>query len=103
METIEKYYDEKSVTYRTARQSLVFKIYDAITWKFLEPLVPTDPNSLVLDAGGGTGIWTIPMARKGCKVVLLDISERMLEEARKEVEIAGLQDRVSIQAIDIFQ
>ncbi len=101
METIRKHYDEKSVTYRITRQSLVFKIYDAITWKFLEPLVPTDPNSLVLDAGGGTGIWTIPMARKGCKVVLLDISERMLEEARKEVQIAGLQDRIEIRKADM--
>ncbi|MGB9134612.1 MAG: methyltransferase domain-containing protein [Candidatus Bathyarchaeia archaeon] len=101
MEPVESYYDEKSVSYRAARQNPVFRIYDAITWKFLEPLVPTDLNSLVLDAGGGTGVWAIPMARKGCKVVLLDVSERMLEEAKKEVEVAGLQDRVEIRKGDM--
>ena len=51
---------------------LYYKIYDAITWKYIEPYVPKDPDALVLDAGGGTGRWTIRMARKGCKVILVD-------------------------------
>jgi ubiquinone/menaquinone biosynthesis C-methylase UbiE len=51
---------------------LYYKIYDAITWKYIEPYVPIDPDALVLDAGGGTGRWAIRMARKGCKVILVD-------------------------------
>jgi len=101
MGAIEKHYDEKSAKYDNVRQSLVFRIYDAITWKYLEPLVPTDPNSLVLDAGGGTGVWTVPMAKKGCRVVLLDISEKMLEIARERIAREGLQDRVDVRKADM--
>jgi len=67
----------------------------------LEPYVPTSPNSFVLDAGGGTGRWAIPMAKKGCKVILLDISEKMLTVARQKVEAEGLVDRIEIQKGDM--
>jgi ubiquinone/menaquinone biosynthesis C-methylase UbiE len=50
--------------------TLYFKFYDAVTWKYLVPYVPTDPDALVLDAGGGTGRWATGIADKGCRVVL---------------------------------
>lgn len=55
MEEIESYYNKKSESYDKIFSTLHFKVYDAITWKYLDPYVPTDPNALVLDAGGGTG------------------------------------------------
>ncbi|MDH5482801.1 MAG: hypothetical protein OEY22_07985 [Candidatus Bathyarchaeota archaeon] len=51
---------------------MYYKIFDTITWKYIEPHVPTNPNALVLDAGGGTGRWTARMTKKGCRVVLID-------------------------------
>ena len=101
MEAVEKHYDERSGKYEAARKNLALRICDAITWKYLEPLVPSDPSSLVLDAGGGTGVWAIPMAKKGCRVVLLDISEKMLKIARERVVMEGLQDRVEIRKADM--
>jgi ubiquinone/menaquinone biosynthesis C-methylase UbiE len=80
---------------------LYFKIYDAITWKYIEPYVPIDPKALVLDAGGGTGRWAIRMARKGCKVVLVDISEGMLKIAGEKVKKEGLQNEITIKEGDI--
>jgi len=80
---------------------LYYKIYDAITWKYIEPYVPIEPNALVLDAGGGTGRWAIQMARKGCKVVLVDISERMLKIAAEKVTKEELQNIITIKEGDI--
>ena len=80
---------------------LYYKIYDAITWKYIEPYVPIDPDALVLDAGGGTGRWAIQMARKGCKVVLVDISERMLKIAAEKVTKEELQNIITIKEGDI--
>jgi ubiquinone/menaquinone biosynthesis C-methylase UbiE len=80
---------------------LYYRIYDAITWKYIEPYVPKDPDALVLDGGGGTGRWTIRMARKGCKVVLVDISEGMLRIAAEKVKKEGLQNKVIIKEGDI--
>lgn len=95
------HYDEKAESYDEIFEVLYFKVYDAITWKFIEPYIPTDPNALVLDAGGGTGRWAIRMAKKGCKVVLMDISEGMLRVAAKRVEKEGLQHKMVIEKGDI--
>ena len=42
-------------------------------------------SGVVLDAGGGTGKWTIPIVEKGLKVVLYDISREMLNVARRKI------------------
>jgi ubiquinone/menaquinone biosynthesis C-methylase UbiE len=93
----EEYYNKKASDYELGLKNLYFKIYDAITWKYTEPCVPADPQALVLDAGGGTGRWAVQMARKGCRVVLLDISEGMLAQAQAKVNQEKLQDRVIIK------
>ncbi len=101
MEEVKSYYDERSKSYDEVFGTLYFRIYDAITWKYLEPYVPTDTNALVLDAGGGTGRWAIRMARKGCKVVLMDASEGMLKTAEKRVKEEALQHKIIIKKGDI--
>jgi len=97
----EPYYNDQSKTYDAQFDTLYFRVYDAITWKYLEPYVPTNPKALVLDAAGGTGRWSIPMSEKGCKVVLVDTSEGMLNIARKKIAEAGLEDNVIIRKGDI--
>ena len=44
------------------------------------------PNLKVLDAGGGTGSYAIPLAEQGHQVCLLDFSPSMLDIARQKVE-----------------
>jgi ubiquinone/menaquinone biosynthesis C-methylase UbiE len=101
MNKTESYYNEKAKSYDKAFEILYFKIFDVITWKYIEPYVPTDPNALVLDAGGGTGRWSIQIASKGCKVILMDISEEMLKIAAKKVEKESLWQRIAIRKGDI--
>ena len=91
----------KNQSYDKTFDMLYYKIYDAVTWKYIEPYVPIDPDALVLDAGGGTGRWTIRMARKGCKVILVDISEGTLKIAAEKVKKEGLQNKVTIKEGDI--
>jgi ubiquinone/menaquinone biosynthesis C-methylase UbiE len=75
------------------------EIYDRLTWRYIEPFLP--PTGVVLDAGGGTGKWSIPIAKKGLKVVLFDISQDMLNVASANVKESGLRDRVSFRQGDI--
>jgi len=100
---IEHYYDVKSKTFDDTFDTMYFKVYDEITWKSIEPYIPTDPDSTVLDAGGGTGRWSVPMARKGCRVVLMDLSEEMLSIANSRVKTEHLQDKISIRKGDITE
>lgn len=55
----------------------------------------------ILDAGGGTGINAIMMARLCEEVTLLDITPRILDLAKANVENEGLQDRIQIIEGDI--
>lgn len=103
MEEIESYYDKKSESYDSVFSTLYFRVYDAITWRYLEPYVPANPDAVVLDAGGGTARWAIRMAEKGCKVVLMDSSEKMLDATARKVKAEGLQHRITLRKGDIAE
>ena len=51
----------------------------------------------ILDFGGGTGLLTLPLAKQAKSVTLVDISEKMLEQARLKAE---QQDIKNIQCLE---
>ena len=51
----------------------------------------------ILDFGGGTGLLTLPLAKQTQSVTLVDISEKMLEQARLKAE---QQDIKNIQFLE---
>jgi ubiquinone/menaquinone biosynthesis C-methylase UbiE len=99
--TIKKYYDDKSSTYDDYSRQFWSKVYDAITWKITEPYIPRSPEAAVFDAAGGTGKWTIPIAKCGARVVLGDISTGMLETAKRKITREGLQKRIEVKQCDL--
>ena len=101
MEETRVYYDEKSRNYDETFSILYFRVFDAVTWKYLEPYLPTDPNAQVLDAGGGTGRWTVRIAKRVKRVTLMDFSEGMLKEAAQRIKEEGVEDKVVIKKGDI--
>lgn len=69
------------------------KLYDMVTWRYVKPYLPRE--GVVLDAGGGTGKWAIPMAERGLKVVIYDLSHDMLRVAGRKIEEMGLGGLIS--------
>lgn len=51
----------------------------------------------ILDFGGGTGLLALPLAKQAKSVILVDISEKMLEQARLKAE---QQDIKNIQFLE---
>ena len=51
----------------------------------------------ILDFGGGTGLISLPLAKKVNSVTLVDISDKMLEQARIKVENQKLENLHLIQ------
>lgn len=54
------------------------------------------PGSRVLDAGAGSGYVAMHMAEKGLNVQAIDITPMHLEDARRNVQKRGLDDKVSV-------
>ena len=76
-------------------------LYDGLTWEHVRPCLPEE--GLVLDAGGGTGKWSIRMAEEkmGLFIVLLDISREMLLVAKEKLAKEGLVGRIWLVEADI--
>ncbi len=91
-EDVKKTYDRLAESYDEMFSGGRWAIYDAITWKYIEDYLPK--KGIVLDAGGGTGKWTVHLARKGLTVHLVDLSPEMLREASQKLEKEGLSEKV---------
>jgi 2-polyprenyl-3-methyl-5-hydroxy-6-metoxy-1,4-benzoquinol methylase len=61
-------------------------------------LVPAGAS--VIDAGCGEGILSVMLAKQGCKVLGVDLSEPNIAAARRYAEEQGVSDRVSFQTGD---
>lgn len=51
------------------------------TWELLERFLPPPP-ARILDVGGGTGIYALPLAARGYRVHLIDAAPNHVERAR---------------------
>lgn len=99
-ERVVAYYGRTASDYDKQYEVPFFKeIYDKMTWRYVEPYLPQ--TGLILDAGGGTGKWSVPIAKRSLKVVLFDISQEMLNMAAIKVRENGLESSISYRQGDI--
>lgn len=67
----------------------------------LKKFLPESRNAAILDAAGGTGRLTVPLAQMGYSVTLCDVSPGMLDVARRKVVTGEIADNVSILVCDV--
>jgi ubiquinone/menaquinone biosynthesis C-methylase UbiE len=82
-------YDEWYETFKGAAENYV-------DWELLKGYLPKDRNAKILDAAGGTGRITLPLAKMGYSVTLCDISPAMLNVARQKLLREDVLDKVEI-------
>lgn len=98
----ERFYDRVSKIYDLSYKDRYWQIYQKATWDNLTKHLPRDMSARILDIGGGTGFWSERVAKAGYKnIVLADISEGMLDMARKKFKKQELSDQVDIIKCDI--
>ena len=66
----------------------------AAVWAALDPLVGAGTPLRVLDVGGGSGMFAVPLARLGHDVTVVDPSADALATLRRRADTAGVGDRV---------
>ena len=68
-----------------------------LVYQAVEKQLDAPSDKEILDFGGGTGLLTLPLAKQVKSVTLVDISEKMLEQARLKAE---QQDIKNIQFLE---
>ena len=63
-------------------------------WAALDPVVGAGTPLRVLDVGGGSGMFAVPLARLGHDVTVVDPSADALATLRRRAETAGVGERV---------
>ena len=89
------FYDIESDCYDDTRWvSKSGQFTNAVQQKIVGQLTRQWTQTQVLEVGPGTARFTIPLARAGNRMTLLDISSGMLETAYQNLVEAGLNDQV---------
>ncbi|MFP4601183.1 MAG: class I SAM-dependent methyltransferase, partial [Persicimonas sp.] len=81
-----------------ARESRVLRLLEPV---LVEPVEP-EKRPRALDVGTGDGTYALEMSRRGARVIGVDVSDTMLDAARKRAEQAGLSidlRRADVQAL----
>lgn len=75
----------------SGRQQLVWRLLaDA-----LASVTPADRPATVLDCGGGSGSFAVPLARAGALVTVVDVSVDALATLHRRADEVGVADRVT--------
>jgi ubiquinone/menaquinone biosynthesis C-methylase UbiE len=95
-------YDEVSKIFDESEDTFEGILYKELEWeRLVKRYLPKDKKAKILDAGGGTGRLTLPMAELGYRVTLCDLSPGMLSIAEKKLQKDGLLERVEIKEADL--
>jgi ubiquinone/menaquinone biosynthesis C-methylase UbiE len=72
-----------------------------VDWELLKEYLPQNRDAKILDAAGGTGRITLPLAKMGYSVTLCDISPEMIYVAKQKILKEGVSDKVKLSECDI--
>ena len=91
-ENVGRYYDEVIFDAEIARLHDRFPIEFAITARHLRRWIPD--NSVVVEIGVGGGRYSEMLAARGCRLHLVDVSEKLLDAACERLRNHGLDSQI---------
>lgn len=100
-EKVKQYYkdfNEKDRLQRDASGKLEYEM----TMKQLQKYLPE--KAMILDLGGAAGAYSIPLARMGYQMVLADLSEELIQQAKDTIQKENIPHMLScdvVNAVDL--
>lgn len=98
---VQKYHDRVAPRYDHSYRDVFWQWHDALTWDYLKPHLPRNLSDELVDLGCGTGKWSAKLAKSGYEVTCVDISQRMLDQARAKLESSSRSDRSRFVQADL--
>lgn len=97
-ESNRKYHDRVASRYDSIYDDNYWDFHDRITWNHIKPFLPKDPTAAVLDLGCGTGKWGLKLLKTGYPTTFTDLSNNMLQEVLKKLEVWQQQPDLAAKA-----
>lgn len=98
---MQKYHDRVAPRYDHSYDDAFWQWHDALTWDYLKPHLPRDISDELVDLGCGTGKWAARLIKTGYAVMCVDISQRMLDQARNKIEAQDGAARATFVRADL--
>ena len=98
---LRKRWDERAKRFDRWYETFEGAVEHHVEWELLKEYLPRDKDAKILDAAGGTGRITLPLAKMGYSVTLCDISPGMLAVARQKLQREELLKKVEIVSCDV--
>ncbi len=98
---VQKYHDRVAGRYDAIYDDVYWRWHDLVTWDHVKRFLPRDLSAPVADLGCGTGKWGLKLLKSGFRVTFIDISIKMLEQARRKVEETGGSARADFLQVDL--
>ena len=77
--------------------------FPAFKWAELAPYIPTDLSGWeVLDIGCNAGFYSIELAKRGAKVLGIDVDPHYLRQAAWAAKQFGLEDKIELKQMQIY-
>ena len=84
-----------------SQSAYLVQIKRGIILSMMKKYLPRRSTLPILDLVGGTGIWAIPLARMGYRVILGDISESFLAVAQEKIAHEQLTEMIECRCLDM--
>ncbi|MCK4256112.1 class I SAM-dependent methyltransferase [candidate division WOR-3 bacterium] len=98
---LKKNWDEHANRYDGWYENFEGAVEHYVQWELLKGYLPENRDASILDAAGGTGRITLPLAKMGYSVTLCDISPGMLNVAKNKFLKEGALAKVNILECDV--
>jgi ubiquinone biosynthesis O-methyltransferase len=93
-------FDDQAKTYddwyKTKFGNFIDKVETDLAFRLFKP----EKGMKILDIGCGTGNFSIKLAKMGCEVVGIDVSEEMLKKAEGKAKLEGLD--IEFHKMDVY-
>lgn len=98
---VQKYHDRVAPRYDQSYTDGFWKWHDSLTWDYMKPFLPDVADGRVVDLGCGTGKWGAKLAKSGFPVTFVDISPRMVDQARERVGALSVANKARFLQADL--
>jgi ubiquinone/menaquinone biosynthesis C-methylase UbiE len=102
---VKEYFDRAAVAYETRVTSGALGCIRRREKKAVMEMLEPKPGDNVLDAGCGSGFYSLEIKRRAADVIGLDLSQRMVESARRngiDAQVADLENLTLDGSFDRF-